>query len=58
MSLSAVSAFPIDEKVKKEYQQANTKLPQNINRTGTLSMSMSVSVGLFERTCSKNYCDI
>jgi len=47
MSLSAVLAFPIEEKVKKEYQQANTKHPQKINRTSVLSMLMSVSVGLF-----------
>lgn len=47
MSLSAVLAFPIEEKVKKEYQEANTKHPQKINRTSALSMLMSISVGLF-----------
>jgi Transposase DDE domain len=47
MSLSAVLAFPIEEKVKKEYQQASTKHPQKINRTSALSMLMSISVGLF-----------
>jgi hypothetical protein len=47
MSLSAVLAFPIEEKVKKEYQEAGTKHPQKINRTNALSMLMSISVGLF-----------
>lgn len=47
MSLSAVLAFPIEEKVKKEYQEAGTKHPQKINRTSALSMLMSISVGLF-----------
>jgi hypothetical protein len=47
MSLSAVLAFPIEEKVKKEYQQSGTKHPQKINRTSALSMLMSISVGLF-----------
>lgn len=47
MSLSAVLAFPIEEKVKKEYQKAGTKHPQKINRTSALSMLMSISVGLF-----------
>ena len=47
MSLSAVLAFPIEEKVKKEYQEAGTKHLQKINRTNALSMLMSISVGLF-----------
>jgi len=47
MSLSAVLAFPIEEKVKKEYHQSGTKHLQKINRTNTLSMLMSISVGLF-----------
>ncbi len=47
MSLSAVLAFPIEKKVKKEYQESSTKHPQKINRTIALSMLMSISVGLF-----------
>jgi hypothetical protein len=47
MSLSAVLAFPIEERVKKEYQQTKTKHPQKINRTSALSMAMSISIGLF-----------
>jgi len=47
MSLSAVLAFPIEEKVKEEYLKAKTKHPQKINRTSALSMLMSISVGLF-----------
>lgn len=47
MSLSAVLAFPIEERVKKEYQEAGTKHQQKINRTSALSMLMGISVGLF-----------
>jgi hypothetical protein len=47
MSLSAVLAFPIEERVKTEYREADTKHPQKINRTSALSMLMSISVGLF-----------
>ena len=47
MSLCAVLAFPIEEKVKKEYQEVGTKYPQKINRTSALSMLMGISVGLF-----------
>ena len=47
MSLSAVLAFPIEEKVKKEYRESGTKHPQKINRTSALSMLMSISVELF-----------
>ena len=53
MSLSAVLAFPIEERVKKEYREANTKHPQKINRTSALSMLMSISVGLFLRNKMK-----
>jgi len=47
MSLSAVLAFPIEERIKREYRAAKTKHPQKINRTSALSMLMSISVGLF-----------
>ena len=47
MSLCAVLAFPIEERVKKEYSEANTKHAQKINRTNALSMLMNISVGLF-----------
>jgi hypothetical protein len=48
MSLSAVLAFPIEERIKKEYEEAKKlKHPQKINRTSALSMVMSISVGLF-----------
>jgi Transposase DDE domain len=47
MSLSAVLAFPIEERIKKEYREEKTKHPQKINRTSALSMVMSISVGLF-----------
>ena len=47
MSLRAVLAFPIEERVKKEYQGAGTRHPQKINRTSALSTLMGISVGLF-----------
>jgi hypothetical protein len=47
MSLCAVLAFPIEQRVKKEYHEANTKYAQKINRTSALSMLMDISVGLF-----------
>jgi len=47
ISLSAVLAFPIEERVKKEYRDVDTKYSQKINRTSALSMLMSISVGLF-----------
>jgi len=54
MSLSAILAFPIDERVKKEYHEAETKYAQKINRTNALSMLMSISVGLFIKNKVKN----
>ena len=36
MSLCASLAFPIEEKVKKEYKAAQNKHPQKINRTNCL----------------------
>lgn len=53
MSLSAVLAFPIEEKVKEEYKKAGTKHTQKINRTSALSMTMSISIGLFLKTIVK-----
>lgn len=53
MSLSAVLAFPIEERVKKEYRDAETKHSQKINRTSALSMLMSISVGLFLKNSIK-----
>ncbi len=53
MSLCAVLAFPIEERVKKEYQEANNKYTQKINRTSAMSMLMSISVGLFLKNKAK-----
>ncbi|MCE5346330.1 MAG: hypothetical protein LLG13_08605 [Bacteroidales bacterium] len=48
MSLSADLAFPIEEKVKKEYEQEkNMKHQQKINRTNALSMTRKICIGLF-----------
>lgn len=48
MSLCAVLAFPIEEKIKKEYKDTNsTKHKQKINRTSAFSMLRNISVGLF-----------
>lgn len=49
MSLCAVLAFPIEERVKKEYQQAKHKHSKKINRTNALSMLREISIALFIR---------
>ena len=48
MSLCADLAFPIEEKVKKEYAQKKAlKHQQKINRTNALSMTREICIGLF-----------
>ena len=48
MSLCATLAFPIEEKVKKEYkQEKELKHRQKINRTNALSMTREICIGLF-----------
>jgi hypothetical protein len=46
MSLCASLAFPIEEKVKKEFKESKNKYPQKINRTSAYSMLQKVSVGM------------
>lgn len=47
MSLCAVLAFPIEEKVKKEYKAGKNKHQKKINRTAALSATCSITVALF-----------
>jgi len=48
MSLCANLAFPIEERVKKEYKQDKArKHAQKINRTGALSMTKNICIALF-----------
>ncbi len=47
MSLCAVLAFPIEEKVKSEYKEAEKEHPKKINRTSALSTTCSISIALF-----------
>lgn len=47
MSLCAVLAFPIEEKVKQEFHEEKTKHQQKINRTSALGMTRDISIGLF-----------
>jgi hypothetical protein len=48
MSLCADLAFPIEERVKKEYEQEKElKHQQKINRTNALSMTRDICIGLF-----------
>jgi len=48
MSLCANLAFPIEEKVKKEFRQDKKRMyNQKINRTGALSMTRDICIGLF-----------
>lgn len=48
MSLCANLAFPIEEKLRKEYmQEKGLKHQQKINRTNALSMTREICIGLF-----------
>jgi hypothetical protein len=48
MSLCAVLAFPIEEKIRKENQQSgNRKHSQKINRTSAFALLQNISIGLF-----------
>lgn len=48
MSLCANLAFPIEEKVRKEYgEEKQQKHPQKINRTNALSMTRDICISLF-----------
>lgn len=47
MSLCAVLAFPIEDKVRREAAQEKTKYKLKINRTAALSMTGNISIGLF-----------
>lgn len=46
MSYCAILAFPIEEKVRKEYVESKNKHPQKINRTNALAMFRNISIGL------------
>jgi len=54
MSLCAVLAFPIEERVKKEHQQAKHKHPKKINRTSALSMLREISIAIFIKEQANN----
>lgn len=54
MSLCANLAFPIEEKVKKEYEQEKElKHRQKINRTNAISMTREICIGLFLKNLIK-----
>jgi hypothetical protein len=54
MSLCANLAFPIEEKVKKEYErEKDLKHMQKINRTNALSMTREICIGLFMKNLIK-----
>jgi Transposase DDE domain len=46
MSLCACLAFPIEEKVQKEYKEDQNKHPQKINRTNAYAMLQNISIGM------------
>lgn len=46
MSLCAVLAFPIEEKVRKEHFEQQTKHPKKVNRTAALSLTTNLAIGL------------
>jgi hypothetical protein len=47
MTLSAILAFPIEERVKKEHLYQKEQQPKKINRTSALSLTGSLMIGLF-----------
>lgn len=48
ITLSAAYAHPIEERVKKEFKaDENRKYDQKINRTGSISMTRDILVGIF-----------
>lgn len=50
MTLSAVYAYPIEERVRKEYKASQTrKYDQKINRTNSIAATLSISIALFIR---------
>jgi hypothetical protein len=46
MSLTAVLAFPIEELVRKEYDESKNKHAQKINRTTAIAMTTHISIAL------------
>lgn len=53
MSYCAILAFPVEEKVRKEYNEDKNKHAQKINRTEALSMFMDISIGLLIKRKAK-----
>jgi hypothetical protein len=47
MNLCAILAFPVEERVRAEFEQEKNKHKRKINRTAALSMTSNVSIGLF-----------
>lgn len=47
MSLCAVLAFPIEQRVREEHRQHQIKHPKKINRTAALSLTTNLAVGIF-----------
>ncbi len=47
MTTTAVLAFPVDEKLKKEVETNSRKHPNKVNRTNALSMFKEIIVKVF-----------
>lgn len=47
MNLCAILAFPVEERVRAEFDQEKNKHNRKINRTAALSMTSNISIGLF-----------
>lgn len=55
MSLSANLAFPMEEKVKREYRrEKNRQHNQKINRTGAIATTRNICISLFIKKLIKN----
>ncbi len=53
MSLCAILAFPIEERVKKESKEEPGRHPKKINRTSAISMLQSITIALFMKNKPK-----
>jgi hypothetical protein len=57
MTLCAALSYPIEEKVRKEYEKNTSKRKYQINRTNALSMLRNIYIGLFLRKDTKKALD-
>lgn len=54
MTYCSILAFPLVEKVRKEYDESKNKHPQQINRTNALAVFKNIRIGLLLNGKIKN----